>query len=196
MAMQEYAWVIGGVIQRYQHFEEGEQPTYEVASKGGWLPVIREQSPSFNPLTETLSTEVVVSETSVTITQTVEPLPLEIVRENLHNKRRQIFTQKIHTGYPAGNGKYIQINDGSRANLSGMALTAVMVQMNLTTWPEGYSRGWVTEDGSRIPLPTPEDGLALATAAGAYYADAVQADQDLENAIKNSDGNPWPTIEE
>lgn len=194
MALKNYAWVLNGVIQRYQIFEEGEQPIYEAVEKGVWLPVVTTESPTFDPDIQSLEGSTVIGASEVTISHTVVPLDPEVIRESLQAKRRRKFTETIQAGYPAGNGKFVQINDGSRANLSGMALTALMALNNLAPWPVEYSEGWVTEDGSRIPLPTPQDGIALAAAAGTYYAATVQADQNLENEINAAaaNGTPWP----
>ncbi len=80
-------------------------------------------------------------------------------------------------------GLHVQIDDGARGNLIGLVTMAGLVRDGLTTWPDGYSRGWVTAEGPRIPLPTPQDGVNLALAASAYYSALVQHAQDLVDAI-------------
>ena len=50
------------------------------------------------------------------------------------------------------------------------------------TWPESYSRGWITTENVRIPLETPSAGLALAASVGSWYAAIVQRRRDLKDA--------------
>lgn len=79
-------------------------------------------------------------------------------------------------------GHRIALDDASRADLSGMAATALAASTGFAPWPASYQQGWITMDNSRIPLPTPGDGLALAAAAGDYYASAVQRARDRKDA--------------
>lgn len=95
-------------------------------------------------------------------------------------------------------GRHVHIDDGSRANLVGMATVgmAVLAGTPGITWPEDYARGWVTIEGDRLPLATPADGIALAYACGNYYAALVQHQRDLEgDLIANGTVDPtagWP----
>ena len=50
----------------------------------------------------------------------------------------------------------------------------MLVSQGADTWPADYAKGWITLTGTRIPLPAATDGLALARAAGAYYAALAQ----------------------
>ena len=80
-------------------------------------------------------------------------------------------------------GQHVAIDDGSRANLTACAVEAVLCAQGASTWPANYAKGWITLEGGRIALPAYTDGLALAQAAGNYYAALAQHGQDLENAV-------------
>lgn len=103
------------------------------------------------------------------------------------------FNRRIREGFATG-GLHVHIDDGSRANLSGMALTGTAVLLGLPgiSWPADYARGWVTIEGDRLPLPAPGDGIALAFAAGAYYAALVQHQADLEGDPDAEPTEGWP----
>lgn len=79
-------------------------------------------------------------------------------------------------------GKRFSIDDSTRTNLGGMATTAVLVQLGFLSWPDEYARGWIALDNTRLLLPTPQDGVALAAAAGNAYAGLVQHARDLKDA--------------
>ena len=81
-------------------------------------------------------------------------------------------------------GQHVAIDDGSRANLTACAVEAMLVSQGADAWPANYSKGWITIEGGRIPLPAATDGLALSRAASAYYAAIAQHGQDLEDAAK------------
>lgn len=99
-------------------------------------------------------------------------------------------------------GKFIQLDNESRSNLSGMGATAlaVMVTSGAVPWPASYAEGWISADNSRIALATPADGLALAAAAGDYYGKIAQNARSLKDTALAS-GNPesiditagWPS---
>lgn len=74
--------------------------------------------------------------------------------------------------------------DGPRADLSGMATYAMGVLLGLPglSWPEDYQTGWIAVENERIPLPTPQDGLALAQACGEFFAAVVQCARDKKDA--------------
>ncbi len=88
----------------------------------------------------------------------------------------------LGAGAPVSSGLHLALDDGSRADLTAMAATAVAVASGTVPWPETYARGWITVENVRIPLATPADGLTLATAAGTYYAAIVQHRRDLKDA--------------
>lgn len=79
-------------------------------------------------------------------------------------------------------GRLIDVGDKGRADLSGMAVTAVAANAGALPWPESYALGWITSDNTRLPLPTPADGLALAAAVGDWYARTVQHARTLKDA--------------
>lgn len=94
-----------------------------------------------------------------------------------------LAAQKLDAGYPTNGGLHIALDGDTRADLGAMATTAALVLSNVTTWSESYSRGWITIENVRIPLPSPQDGIALAAAVGDYYAQLRQHARDLKDAI-------------
>lgn len=87
----------------------------------------------------------------------------------------------LAAGFPA-NGRHVAMDDGSRADLTAMAATAIAAAGGALPWPESYAAGWIAVENTRIPLATPADGLALAAAAGAWYAAIVQRRRTLKDA--------------
>jgi hypothetical protein len=81
-----------------------------------------------------------------------------------------------------GDTLHIALDDGSRANITGMATTAIAASANTIEWPASYQQGWITIENIRIPLTAPADGIALAAQAGDYYAQIVQRARDLKDA--------------
>ncbi|WP_372400296.1 hypothetical protein ABMY26_32300 [Azospirillum sp. HJ39] len=85
-------------------------------------------------------------------------------------------------------GKRFSMADSSRTDLGGMATTAGLVLSGaLPTWPESYAQGWIAIDNTRLPLPDPADGIALAAAVGIAYSAIVQHARDLKDAAQASD---------
>ncbi|SHO65805.1 hypothetical protein SAMN02745172_02452 [Pseudoxanthobacter soli DSM 19599] len=80
-------------------------------------------------------------------------------------------------------GQRIALDEGSRADITGMATTAVAAAGGAVPWPESYSLGWITQANSRLALPTPADGLALAAAVGDYYARIRQHARTLKDVL-------------
>lgn len=89
----------------------------------------------------------------------------------------------IRQGAIAGNGLHVALDDGSRADLGGMATTALGALSGALPWPDSYAQGWISTENTRIPLETPQDGLALAALAGTRYAAVVQAARTLKDQI-------------
>lgn len=102
-------------------------------------------------------------------------------RDQLKSSAMAEYERRVAAGYLV-DGFIIPIDAGSRADLGGMALTATLAKMNVQPWPEGMARGWISVGGDRLPLPTPDDGLALAVGAAGYYSALAQHEQDLEDA--------------
>ena len=88
----------------------------------------------------------------------------------------------LAAGAPVGSGLHVALDDGSRADLTAMAATATASSAGAVSWPDSYSRGWITVENVRIPLATPADGLALAASVGDWYAAIVQHRRDLKDA--------------
>lgn len=82
-----------------------------------------------------------------------------------------------------GETMHIALDDGSRADLTGMATTAMAAIAGTVPWPGSYQQGWITIENVRIPLGAPADGIALAATAGDYYACIIQRARDLKDAI-------------
>lgn len=121
-------------------------------------------------------------------TATAEPvLTFEQRRAVKVAAARAQFEAKVAAGWPF-EGLHVEINDGSRANLGGLALTAFLASQEVTTWPADYGRGWVSIEGARIPL-TPETAIPFAAGAGAYYSALVQHEQDLEDALQAAESD-------
>lgn len=101
------------------------------------------------------------------------------------------FAARLAAGLPY-QGQVIDIDAPARADLGGMALTAALVNMGQLTWPEDISRGWVARGNARVPLPTPADGIALATTAAGYYSALVQHESDLIADPSLDPAAGWP----
>lgn len=104
-------------------------------------------------------------------------------------RRRELAAQvnaerdrRLASGAPYA-GRRIEVTDKGRADMGGMAVTAVAASAGALPWPESYAQGWITSDNSRLPLPTPADGLALAAAVGDWYAATVQHARSLKDAV-------------
>ena len=88
----------------------------------------------------------------------------------------------LSAGALVDGGLHVALDDGSRADLTAMAATATAASAGAVTWPESYSRGWITIENVRIPLATPAAGLTLAASVGDWYAAVVQHRRDLKDA--------------
>ncbi|MBS1180448.1 MAG: hypothetical protein H6Q99_328 [Proteobacteria bacterium] len=88
----------------------------------------------------------------------------------------------LGAGAPVTGGLHVALDDGGRADLTAMAATATAAASGAVSWPESYSRGWITIENVRIPLATPTAGLTLAASVGDYYAALVQHRRDLKDA--------------
>ncbi|OYD82495.1 DUF4376 domain-containing protein [Azospirillum brasilense] len=84
-------------------------------------------------------------------------------------------------------GKRFALDGTSRTDLGGMATTGALVLMGALDWPADYATGWIALDNTRLPLPTPQDGIALAAAVAGRYAALVQAARDIKDAVLASD---------
>jgi len=99
-----------------------------------------------------------------------------------------LFQQKLAAGFAYG-ARHIQLRDGDRANIGGMAQQAqlVLASMPGVAWPADFA--WRCADDSNVALATASDGLQMAlAAAGAYLAlsrvrwghkDAIKALDDV-----------------
>lgn len=92
--------------------------------------------------------------------------------------------EDLARGAPVDGGLHVALDDGSRADLTALASTAVAVLISggSVTWPESYAQGWITVENTRVPLPTASDGLAFAAAVGGYYSAIIQHRRDLKDA--------------
>ena len=94
-------------------------------------------------------------------------------------------------GAPYG-GSLIDVSDKGRADLGGMATTAILAMQGALEWPESYARGWITQQNSRVTLPTPVAGIQLAAAVGNWYGALIQFSRDAKDQMLASD-DPDPT---
>lgn len=79
--------------------------------------------------------------------------------------------------------------DGPRADLGGMGTTAIGILVGVPglVWPASFQLGWISVENTRIPLADPAAGLALAAAAGDYFAAVVQRARDKKDACLAAD---------
>lgn len=157
------------------------------AGKGlRWLPVVDSMpTPS---LGETLTgPEVTVTADAVTRTWTVEPIPLEQARRAKVCGINAERDRRLSIGAPFG-GKRIDVSDKGRADLAGLSVAALLAQAGAAPWPDSYARGWIADDNSRIPLPTPEAALVLAASVGTWYGLTIQHARDRkDDALASTD---------
>ncbi|WP_166096879.1 DUF4376 domain-containing protein [Rhizobium flavescens] len=93
----------------------------------------------------------------------------------------------LAAGAPVAAGEttlHIALDDGSRADLTAMATTAIGAASGALPWPESYQQGWITVENVRIPLAAPADGLGLAAGVGDRYAQIRQRGRDLKDMIE------------
>jgi hypothetical protein len=90
----------------------------------------------------------------------------------------------LSAGAPVSGGLHVALDDGSRTDLTALAstATAVLISSGTVTWPDSYSRGWITIENVRVPLATAADGLAFAASVGNYYSAIMQHRRDLKDA--------------
>jgi hypothetical protein len=99
-------------------------------------------------------------------------------------------------------GRRVELDDASRANLNGVVTTALLMEVGaISEWPADYALGWITLDNSRIPLPTPMDGITLGLTVAHWYSglvqfcrsakDAVLASEAPEVVVEGLDWSPW-----
>jgi len=90
----------------------------------------------------------------------------------------------LSAGAPVSGGLHVALDDGSRADLTALAstATAVLISSGTVTWPDSYSRGWITIENVRVPLATAADGLTFAASVGNYYSAIMQHRRDLKDA--------------
>ncbi|WP_158305977.1 DUF4376 domain-containing protein [Azospirillum sp. B510] len=79
-------------------------------------------------------------------------------------------------------GKRFAMDSTSRTDLGDMATTAALVLAGALPWPDSYAQGWIALDNTRLPLPTSDDGIALAGAVAVSYSTIVQHARDLKDA--------------
>ncbi|CAO3355187.1 DUF4376 domain-containing protein [Azospirillum palustre] len=118
----------------------------------------------------------------------VDLTPTEIVSQAAAARRSKVQAidderdRRLALGALHG-GKRFSTSDTSRTDLGGMATTAGLVMLGaLPAWPDSYAQGWIAIDNTRLPLPTPADGIALAAAVALSYSATVQHARDLKDA--------------
>lgn len=78
---------------------------------------------------------------------------------------------------------HVALDDGSRADMTGMAATALAAAGGAVPWPDSYALGWITIENVRIPLTMPGEGLVLAASVGNHYATIRQNARTLKDAV-------------
>lgn len=122
-----------------------------------------------------------VSADAVTVTYTAVSISLSERRTNAVAAINAERNRRLTLGAPYG-GKLIDVSDKGRADLGGMVSAAMLATSNTIPWGTGYSDGWITQDNTRVALPTPADGIALAASVGDWYGRTMQYARDLKDA--------------
>jgi hypothetical protein len=119
----------------------------------------------------------------------VEYTPPDPTLEDLRAAKIEAINAKLDAilaiGAPVTVGEntlHVALSDGSRADLTAMATTAVAASTGAVSWPESYQTGWIAVENVRIPLDAPATGLGLAAGVGDYYAQIRQHGRDLKDA--------------
>ncbi|KAA5602611.1 hypothetical protein F1188_20490 [Roseospira marina] len=111
--------------------------------------------------------------------------PLEQARAAVLTTIEARKAEILAAGYPVRQARaslHVAVHDAGRADLGGMAITALAAHAGSVAWPAAYAQGWISTENIRIPLPDPGDGLALAAGVGGWYAAVVQHARDLKDA--------------
>ena len=113
----------------------------------------------------------------------------DIPFEDLQSAKIEAVEAKMDAIFAAGapvtvgaDTLHVALTDGSRADLTAMATTAVAASTGAVPWPESYQTGWIAMENVRIALATPANGLGLAAGVGDYYAQVRQNGRDLKDA--------------
>lgn len=93
----------------------------------------------------------------------------------------QTKAARFAAGAPFG-AQRIAVDDRSRTDMVSMAVAADLAARGVVPWSQGYTDGWICIDNTRLPLPAPADGLALAAHVGDWYARTIQRARDLKDA--------------
>ncbi len=102
----------------------------------------------------------------------------------------------LAAGAPVSGGLHVALDDSSRQDVTALGTTAATALGGAVPWPDSYSRGWISIENVRIPLPTPTDGLMLAASVGNYYAAIVQHRRDLKDlALAATDADDLDAID-
>ena len=112
-----------------------------------------------------------------------QPVTLADLKAAKTASSRAELSRRIAGGLAYG-GLHVAIDVESRSNLQAVVLAANLVAAGKASWDvdfANYKRGWISVEGPRIPLDTPDAGVALAMAASAFYAALAQHEQDLED---------------
>ncbi|MBB4268107.1 hypothetical protein [Roseospira visakhapatnamensis] len=111
--------------------------------------------------------------------------PLEQARAAVIGAIEARKAEVLAAGYAVdqdGTSLHVAVHADARADLGGMAITALAANAGSLAWPDAYAQGWITTENIRIPLPDPGDGLTLAAGVGGWYAAVVQHARDLKDA--------------
>lgn len=89
----------------------------------------------------------------------------------------------LAAGFPYG-GKLFDVSDSSLVRFAGMTLAATLSVTLSAPWDHEYADGWIAMDNTRMPLPTPEDGLLLGRLVGSWVAKVTQHARTLKDTIE------------
>ncbi len=124
--------------------------------------------------------------------------PLEERRAAALARLRAQHEAILADGFVLEDGRVVRTDPHSLAVVAAMASVAGLAMIGATPWPSGYAQGWIAEDNTRIPLPTPQDAISIAAKINAWQSglahkarglkDAVLSEDDPDAAIEAMDG--------
>jgi len=132
-------------------------------------------------------------------TEVVDTRDLEEARVEAIVRLGFKFADLVSQGRNYAGANY-QIDDASRANVSGASAMALAVQASDGSWPDGFA--WIASDNSRTPLSASQM-ITFGLDIGAYYTALIVNNRALKDQIALLESNEacdafdmtegWPT---
>jgi len=111
--------------------------------------------------------------------ETVDTRDIEDARADAISRLAFEFVARVDAGRNYGGANY-QVDDVSRANISGASAMALAVQASDGAWPEGFY--WIASDNSHTAMSA-ADMIAFGMDVGAYYTALVVSNRALKDLI-------------